>query len=394
MTTPLTLSQIESVIEELPTQNRTMIRLLLLQYLDLAQEDIEFMAMDQPDSRFMAGGQPEKKKSDLEGTREITARMNQYRGYFRHKRERPWLQVQGIEGQIAHIQSRIDVTARMLTSQYSLDQEAIEKLKSTARTALPRPAIRQLDKAWDNEEVSEDDYRKDRLVIEYQTLHRQLIRHQRRLFTTKQELNFSGNAPMRDHEIAHIWGIPLGALAGRKVKALHLYLTKLQSKLQETNGADASDTSAPQTQPPDLWKETLATLSKKTVERSIVSYGGLEKTEERLMEKLHEFASGDLPEEAESKFWLDISRIKDTEHSGPWENYTRSIFALQRLQAIQKELDLTPKEIEEKLVLLSTPKSLLEALPAPEEEEDLDLSERGLGVVQALIGEQDDKRRG
>jgi len=393
MTTPLTPKDIESVIEELPLQSRTMIRLLLLQYLDLTQEDIEFMALDQPDSRFLSGGQPEKKKSDLEGTRVITARMNQYREFFRHKRERPWLQVQGMEGQIANIESRIAVTERMLTSQFSVKKTVLEECKKTAKTALPRPAIRQLEKAWDNEEVSEEDYRKQRLLIEYQTLYRQLIRHKRRLLTTKQELEFSSNAPLRDHEIAHIWEIPLGTLAGRKVKALHLYLTKLQSTLQESNGSSSSETPSPQTQPRDLWKETLTTLGKKTVERSIVSYGGLEKTEERLMEKLREFASGDLPEEAESKFWMDISRIKDTEHTGPWENYDRSIFALQRLQAIQNDLDLSPEEIAEKLTVISTPKSLLEALPAHEEEEDLSLSERGLGVLQAFVGEQDDKRR-
>ena len=52
---------IEKTIEALPVQNRTMIRLLLLQYQDIEKEDIEYIASDQPDSRFQAGEQPSRK---------------------------------------------------------------------------------------------------------------------------------------------------------------------------------------------------------------------------------------------------------------------------------------------------------------------------------------------
>ena len=87
---------IEKTIESLPVQNRTMIRLLLLQYQDVEKEDIEYIAADQPDSRFQAGEQPSRKFQETfgEGTQEVTDRTEQYRHLFRETRERPWLQIE------------------------------------------------------------------------------------------------------------------------------------------------------------------------------------------------------------------------------------------------------------------------------------------------------------
>ena len=55
MTNSLSSEQIESLINELSIQHRTMIRLLLIQYFEVTRDEIEYMAADQPDSRFMAG---------------------------------------------------------------------------------------------------------------------------------------------------------------------------------------------------------------------------------------------------------------------------------------------------------------------------------------------------
>ena len=57
---------IESALQALPIQNRTMIQLLLLQYIDVTQEEIDYMATDQPDSRFYS--------------RETTPRENHFSG--------------------------------------------------------------------------------------------------------------------------------------------------------------------------------------------------------------------------------------------------------------------------------------------------------------------------
>ena len=98
---PLTSELIESVIEALPVQSRIMVRLLLLQYLEPAEDDIQFIVEDQPDSRFMAGDQPQVKKSLVAAIREVTDRIAQYSGFLRQKRERPWLQVECLKKQIA-----------------------------------------------------------------------------------------------------------------------------------------------------------------------------------------------------------------------------------------------------------------------------------------------------
>ncbi len=115
----------------------------------------------------------------------------------------------------------------MLATRFDLDAVTLQEQKKTAYSALPKPEIRRMNKAWDKEEISEDDFRKERLLIEYQTLLRRLERYRRRLAFGEREFQSAGAAPLQDHEIAHIWGIPLGALAGRKVKALHQYLTTL-----------------------------------------------------------------------------------------------------------------------------------------------------------------------
>ena len=41
---------IETAVQALPLQSRTMLQLLLLQYVDVTQDEIDYMATDQPDS--------------------------------------------------------------------------------------------------------------------------------------------------------------------------------------------------------------------------------------------------------------------------------------------------------------------------------------------------------
>ena len=76
-----------------------------------------------------------------------------------------------------------------------------------------------------------------------------------------------------------------------------------------------------------------------------------------------------------------------------WISHSQSIFALQRLSAIQKELDLTEDTIEEDLLTRIRPKGQGEKVPAPEsKDQQLEISEQALGVLQAFTGEIDDKR--
>lgn len=386
---PLTSELIESVIETLPVQSRIMVRLLLLQYLEPAEDDIQFIVEDQPDSRFMAGDQPQVKKSLVAAIREVTDRIGQYSGFLRQKRERPWLQVECLKKQIALTDLTIRAAEGLLTSKFDVDRAELKERKQSAVPALPRPEIRRLERALEQEEIAEEDYHRDRLLIEYQTLIRRRERQRRRLKNAEQEYELSGLAPLQDHEVAHIWGIPLGSLSARKVKALTHYLSALQSRLEQE--AEATGTEQAYS---DLWRETLRVLSRKPSQRSIVSFiPGIERTEEALIEKLKTFADGTMPEAAESGFWQLITRVHDSEHSGPWHSHARAIFALQRLFAIQADSEPTLDELEEDLLKATRPKSKDDALPAQQaDEQPAELSEQALGVLNALAGEIDDKR--
>lgn len=386
---PLTSELIESVIETLPVQSRIMVRLLLLQYLEPAEEDIRFIVEDQPDSRFMAGDQPEKKISLVAATHEVNERVAQYSGFLRQKRERPWLQVECLKKQMALTDLTILAAEGLLTSKFRIDRAELKERKKSAVTALPRPEIRRLERTLEQEEIAEDDFHRDRLLIEYQTLLRRRERQRRRLKNAEQEYEMSGLAPLQDHEVAHIWGIPLGSLSARKVKALTHYLSALQARLAQEAAASGSDQEYA-----DLWRETLRVLSRKPSQRSIVTFiPGIERTEEALIEKLTTFADGTMPEAAESGFWQLITRVHDSEHSGPWHSHARAIFALQRLFAIQADSEPTLDELEEDLLKATRPKSKDDALPAQQpDEQPAELSEQALGVLNALAGEIDDKR--
>lgn len=386
---PLTSELIESVIEALPVQSRIMVRLLLLQYLEPAEDDIQFIVEDQPDSRFMAGDQPREKKSLVAATREVTDRIGQYSGFLRQKRERPWLQVECLKKQIALTDLTIRAAEGLLTSKFDVDRAELKARKQSAVSALPRPEIRRLERALEQEETAEEDYHRDRMLIEYQTLIRRRERQRRRLKNAEQEYELSGLAPLQDHEVAHIWGIPLGSLSARKVKALTHYISALQARLeQESASTDSPHASS------DLWRETLRTLSRKPSHRSIVTFiPGIERSEEALIEKLKTFADGTMPEAAESGFWQLMTRVHDSEHSGPWHSHARAIFALQRLFAIQADSEPTLDELEEDLLKATRPKSKDDALPAQQaDEQPAELSEQALGVLNALAGEIDDKR--
>ena len=207
---PLTFELIEAVVETLPIQSRIMVRLLLLQYLEPSEEDVQFIVEDQPDSRFLAGDQPKKKLSLVAATYEVTERINQYSGFLRQKRERPWLQVECLKKQIALADLTILAAEGLLTSKFHVDRAVLKERRKTAVSALPRPEIRRLERALELEEISEDDFHRERLLIEFQTLLRRRERQRRRLTNAEREYELSGLSPLQDHEVAHIWGHPTG----------------------------------------------------------------------------------------------------------------------------------------------------------------------------------------
>jgi hypothetical protein len=205
-------------------------------------------------------------------------------------------------------------------------------------------------------------------------------RFKTRLTLAERERQTSDQTTLLDHEIGHIWGIPAGTLAARKVKFLTQYLTALQTAL---TGTPANPNTVP---PLDLWKDTLATLSRTPVQRSIATYDGLEQTESSLIEKLSAYVVGAVPESIEVKFWnsLVYGASSQAMHS---EN-TRTLFGLQRLVSIQQDTDTSPEALDEELLKRTAPraKADADALAGPSEPK-LVITDHQKQILHNFIGE-------
>lgn len=388
MSTTLRFEHIESAIQTLPTQGRAMLQLLLLQYVEVSQDAIDYMASDQPDSRFGSGNQPKGKTISLEAVQNVTSRANQYKDYYRQKRERPGMHIEFLTQALTNIDKAIQIAERLLTSELGADENALQAAKTQAPSILLRQELRKLQRGWDNQELSPKEYQAQRLLLEYQALLRRRGLLRRRLKAAQNDFIVAGSSPLKDHEIAHVWGIPLGSLAARKVKALQQFLTELQQHQQTPSTPNEPS------QPIDLWQETLHLLAKRPLVRSMVEYDGLEKTEETLLDKLRAFVSGTMSEPEESKFWTSITKVNDTEFSGTWKSHARSILAFQRLHALLNDMDFSDEGLEEELRIKIYPLLPDDQLAPESEEKPVELSQMGLGVLSAFSGEQDDKRRG
>ena len=174
-------------------------------------------------------------------------------------------------------------------------------------------------------------------------------KYRKRLDLAERERQTADFSCLQDHEVCHIWGLPAGSLAARKVKYMTQYLQALQATLQR-EGLLGS-----QTPPIDLWKETFAVLATRPVDRSMSVYDGLERTEAQLLEKLTTLASGNLSEDVESKFWLSL--VQGASSNAVHSEITRSLFGLQRLAAILNDFDSSTEALDEALLARSMPKT-------------------------------------
>jgi hypothetical protein len=283
---------------------------------------------------------------------------------------------------VALAEGMVQAAAELLQTKFQLAPEAIATLKQQGRAALSKPAIRMLERRWDENDITAEAFQETRLGLEMQTQLRLLEKYRRRYELSEREWKTINASPMQDHEIAHIWGIPAGSLAARKVKYLHQYLQALHKMLERSTGQTAQGVA-----PLDLWKETLAVLGERPVERSVALYDGLERTEEALLEKLHSFAWGMLPEETEGKFWLSLVHGASTNavHAEP----TRSVFGLQRLLAVLSDIDTTPEAIQQELLLRTAPvpKEEVPSLEAPAEAGATGVNEMQQHILHSFLGE-------
>src|SRR5215472_3870236 len=94
MASPLTLATIESAIAGMPIQGRIMLRLILLRYLDVTSDEIEYMAADRPDPRCVAGTKPTHKMITKEAVKAVQDKRDEHQRYLRLERKQTWQQGQ------------------------------------------------------------------------------------------------------------------------------------------------------------------------------------------------------------------------------------------------------------------------------------------------------------
>jgi hypothetical protein len=73
----LTVEKIRSVIDAMPMQGRIMLRLILLQYFDVTDEEILYIVTDRPDPRCVAGTKPTNTTMTKESIKVVTDRRDQ-----------------------------------------------------------------------------------------------------------------------------------------------------------------------------------------------------------------------------------------------------------------------------------------------------------------------------
>jgi len=376
----LTVEKIRSVIDGMPMQGRIMLRLILLQHFDVTDEEILYIVADRPDPRCVAGTKPTNTTMTKESIKVVTDRRDQYRRQVRLKRERTWLQCNSLR-KLAQLRETFADRARtLLTERFSVSADTLNALHASARTVLPKPAILLLEQRWGADEIMAEDYQLQRLSIEFQTQLRMAEKYRTRLSLAERERQSAISAPLQDHEIGHVWGIPAGSLAARKVKYLTQYLHALQATLQ-------IDAAATATAPLDLWKETFLVLAEQPIERSLSTYDGLEKTESALIDKLTAMAWGNLAEEAEVKFWTSL--VFGASSNAMHSEITRNLFGLQRLTTILNDMDHSPEAVDEELLkrTTATPKLEMGAIEDPSEAPQKELSEMQAQILNSMRGE-------
>jgi hypothetical protein len=377
---PLTVEMIRSVIDAMPMQGRIMLRLILLQYFDVTDEEILYIVTDRPDPRCVAGTKPTNTTMTKESIKVVTDRRDQYRRQVRLKRERTWLQCESLRNLVQLREAFADRARTLLAEHFSISADRLDALHASARTVLPKPAIRLLEQRWEADEITAEDYQRQRLSIEFQTQLRMAEKYRTRLNLAERERQSAISAQLQDHEIAHIWGIPAGSLAARKVKYLTQYLHALQGALQIDGAATAIS-------PLDLWKETFSVLAKQPIERSHSTYDGLEKTESALIEKLTAMTWGSLQEEIEVRFWTSL--VFGASSNAMHSEITRNLFGLHRLITILNDMDRSPEGVDADLLkrTMAIPKIEVGALDAPAEPPVKEMNEMQAQILNSMRGE-------
>ncbi len=383
--TKLTPALIESVLMAMPIQGRIMMKLILLQHFDVTEEEILYMTSDRPDPRCVSGTKPTYNVLTQEAIKAVRDKRDFYLRYVRLRRERTWIQCVTLKKLLELRIAMAQRAAELLEHKFAVPAEDLAQLKTQAQTAVPRPQLRALDQQWEADEITAEEFQRRRLGIDMQTQIRLAEKYRKRLDLAERERISADYAPLQDHEIGHIWGIPAGSLQARKVKYLAQFLQSLQTAMQ----GDKTPAGA-QAPPLDLWKETFAVLATKPIERSTSTYDGLERTEAALIDKLALLAWGTLAEELETKFWNSL--VQGASSGAMHSEITRNLFGLQRLAAILNELDGSAESLDEELLKRTAPTPKAEAALAGPGDESKPLTEIQQAILNNFRGEDASSR--
>src|SRR5262249_24100526 len=179
--------------------------------------EIQYMTADRPDPRCVAGSKPTHNILTQDAINAVTEKRDQYLRHVRLKRERTRLQCDCLAKLPALRMAMADRAVELLTTKFGLTQDAIAQLKVQARTALPKPALRALDQRWEARELTVEEYQQQWLSLNLQTHLRMAEKYRKRLDLADRERQTADFSSLQDHEVCHIWGLPAGSLAARKV---------------------------------------------------------------------------------------------------------------------------------------------------------------------------------
>lgn len=404
--TPLTLTRehIETTIASLQPVHRMMIRLLLLPYMDPAPEDIAFMAQERKEPHMRAGGYVSQafggntaiRRAKIDGVPKewlvaVEFRAKEFQARLREHQARLNLLIAFYGDYLDGLQQEIDATAQLLVTECELSRESLDDLLAQARLSPITYALKKLAARAEKQEVEEEDYRRERLSLEYQAHLCRRGRFQKRLEQVRLERHASLASSLSDEFLAEICGTSVAPVTGRRVKAVQHYVNALAATVK--SGLNAAGLTAavnagigpklaggsknegisskPLNLAVDLWSQTVQTLAVEPMPSPAPKpcahpEGGTK----ALIAKLRSMATYQLGEDEEIKLWTRT---------------TQCFNCLTTLRSAQQESGVAARPLEEVSEAVKTRTAMprkevapppAEQVPVPADEQGLDMDER------------------
>ena len=400
----LTREQIEAVILSLQPVQRIMIRLLLLPFMSPSADDIFFMARERTEPNMRAGGNisiafggnANIRREKIDGVPKdwlvaVEYRAQQYQTQARQHLVRLNYLADFFQEYLQGLQPEIDAMERLLSTECEMSPESLDDLRAQAKLAPLTYALRKLAARAEKQEVEEEDYRRERLSLEYQAHLRRRDRVQKRLAQITVERQASLIASLSDEFLAEIWGLSVGPITNRRVKALQAYLSALATALHASPdqasmtaavnagigpklaGGSKNDgfSSKPVDLAGDLWTQTVYALAAEPLPApALKPCAHPDAGTKALAVKLRGLATYELGEDEEVKIWARtaqclacVTTLRNTQKE--------SALSGRQADAVLSEIKARTAMPRKEAAPLST-----EPVPVPADEQGLDIDER------------------